>query len=274
MSNASIWTPGSNNIPVANPNAQLVQEEFIATAGQTTFTLVLFTYVTGFNALDVFVNGVKQPKSQVIELSEASFQLLQACEAGDVVEAKGNTEAVPGGGIASTEKHTIWLPRGAMIPAATDGPAAGSVESAVNLVNYDYLSFDFATVQSAQFQIPLPKSWNLGTLGARFVFMHQTADAGEGVAWTIQAVAISANESIDPAFGTAVQLNATTATENQIVITDETDPITVGGVLDQHDFIAFKVARQADDITNDTLGVAADLIGVLLYYTVAQTSDI
>jgi hypothetical protein len=273
MSNASIWTPGSNNIPVANPNAQLVQEEFTATAGQTTFVLALFTYVTGFNALDVFVNGVKQPKSQVVELSESSFRLLQACEAGDLVEAKGNTEAVPGGGIASAEKHTIWIPRGAMIPAATDGASPGTVESAVNKINYDYLSFDFATVQAAQFQVPLPKSWNLGTLSARFVFMHQTADAGDGVAWTIQAVAISANESIDAAFGTAVQVNAVSATENQIGITDESGPITVGGVLDQHDFVAFKVTRQADDVTNDTLGVVADLIGILLYYTVSQTSD-
>jgi hypothetical protein len=274
MSTASIWSPGSNNIPVANPNSQLVQQEFTATEGQTAFILTAFTYVAGMNALEVYVNGVKLPKSQVNETSEATFTLLQACEAGDLVEAVGNTEAVPGGGLATVEKHTVWLPARALKPANTDGPAIGEVESATNKVNYDYLSFDFATVQYAQTQVPLPKSWNLGTLTARFVFMHQTADAGDGVAWGIQAAAISSGESIDVSWGSNVQVNAVSADENKIYITAESDPITVGGVLDQHDLIAFRVRRQADDVTNDTLGVLADLIGVVLYYSTNVSSDL
>ncbi len=107
MSTASIWSPGSNNIPVANPDAQLVQQEFTATAGQTLFVLTDFSYVVGFNALDVYVNGVKYPKSEVTETSTTSFTLATACEAGDIVEALGNTGigggvVVTGGGLPDT----------------------------------------------------------------------------------------------------------------------------------------------------------------------------
>jgi hypothetical protein len=91
MSTASIWSPGSNNIPVANPASQLMQQEFVAVTGQTLFNITAFSYNVGFNALDVYVNGVKYPKSEVTETSETSFTLSTPCDAGDIVEALGNT---------------------------------------------------------------------------------------------------------------------------------------------------------------------------------------
>jgi hypothetical protein len=40
---ASIWTPGSNNVPAVDPRSQLKSETFTASEGQTSFTITQFT---------------------------------------------------------------------------------------------------------------------------------------------------------------------------------------------------------------------------------------
>lgn len=102
MSNAAIWTPGSNNIPVADPKGQIKSELFTATEGQTDFILTLFTYHPNGGALEVFINGNKAPSDRVTESSTSTFSLLDACEAGDIVEAVGNTEMASADGAAVT----------------------------------------------------------------------------------------------------------------------------------------------------------------------------
>lgn len=97
---ASIWQPGGPSVPVADPNSQIKSQQFVATASQTLFPITLFTYVTGADAIEVFRNGLKVPKSGVIETSSASFTLVTPCLAGDVVEVVGNTVVADAGNSA------------------------------------------------------------------------------------------------------------------------------------------------------------------------------
>jgi hypothetical protein len=83
---ASIWTPGNSVQLNADANSQVKSEEFVAAAGQTSFTLTTFTYAQGTGAIQVFVNGVKQQASEVAETANNIFVLSQACEVDDVVE--------------------------------------------------------------------------------------------------------------------------------------------------------------------------------------------
>lgn len=87
---ASIWVPGSNNVPAVDPRSQLKSETFIATEGQTDFTITQFTYVADNGALTVYVNRAKLLHSDITELSTTQFR-IPACEVGDVVEVVGNT---------------------------------------------------------------------------------------------------------------------------------------------------------------------------------------
>jgi hypothetical protein len=60
-------------------NFQAVQSKteqiFTATAGQTLFTLTAGTYVPGKGQLDIFLNGIRQPRASFTETSTTSFTL-------------------------------------------------------------------------------------------------------------------------------------------------------------------------------------------------------
>lgn len=129
MSNAAVWTPGSNNIPVADPNSQVRSELFTATEGQTLFTLTTFTYHVNGGALEVFVNGNKAPSNTVSETSESSFTLVDACDVGDIVEAVGNTE------MASAEAAAVIASDAATAALASQVAAAASAASALSSKN-------------------------------------------------------------------------------------------------------------------------------------------
>lgn len=99
---ASIWAPGSTNIPVADPKSQIKSETFTAIEGQTDFVITQFTYHPGGGALEVYVNGAKLKSADVSETGDNTFTVAQACDVGDVVEAVGNTEMASADGAAVT----------------------------------------------------------------------------------------------------------------------------------------------------------------------------
>ena len=87
---ASVWVPGSNNVPAVDPRSQLKSETFIAVEGQTDFAITQFTYSINNGALSVYVNRAKLPGSEVTELTSTTFR-IPACDVGDLVEVVGNT---------------------------------------------------------------------------------------------------------------------------------------------------------------------------------------
>ena len=84
---ANIWNPnGLQPLPVTgHPKIQ----RFIATEGQTDFTLTNFSYVTGGGNLVVKLGSDQTTGVGFTELTTISFRLNEACEAGDVVIANG-----------------------------------------------------------------------------------------------------------------------------------------------------------------------------------------
>jgi hypothetical protein len=135
---ASIWNPGGSVTPQADPNSQIASEEFTATAGQTVFVLTQFTYAAGGGALSVYINGTKQSASAITEVSNTTFH-TGACEAGDLVEAVGNTEAVSG---AAAEINAAASASAADISeaAALASEIAAAASAAAAAASYD--SFD------------------------------------------------------------------------------------------------------------------------------------
>lgn len=67
------------SVELIKSNFQAVQikkeDTFVSTAGQTVFTLTSGYYTTGKGQLDIYFNGIRQPRSSFTETSSTSFTL-------------------------------------------------------------------------------------------------------------------------------------------------------------------------------------------------------
>lgn len=164
-------------------------------------------------------------------------------------------------------KQTIWVPAGAMTPRTTNGPASATTESTTNDVMNKLLDFDQTTSEGAQFTVAFPKNWNLGTV--TFI-PYWTAASGSGtVTWTLAGVAISNDDVIDAAFGTAQSSTDTLIATTDVHVGPESSAITIAGTPAQDDIVYFQVTRDVAD----TLTADARLIGIKVIYTTSVNTD-
>ena len=110
---ASIWTPGETLN--ADTNSKRVVHRFVATAGQTEFTIPSFSYVVGVNALAVYKNGAALALSvdyyEVGDVAATSndFTLEEPCVVGDIIYVEGFTELSGSSVVADAEDVTATI---------------------------------------------------------------------------------------------------------------------------------------------------------------------
>jgi hypothetical protein len=174
---------------------------------------------------------------------------------------------------ATHGKHAVPVMAGAMQPSSTGGCAAlATVTSASNQPDIVTLNFDASTEEYAQFAIPMPKSWNEGTITAAFRWSHAVTTTNFDVVWGIQAVAVSNNETIAVAYGTAQTVTDTGGTTNNLYVSAETSAITIAGTPAAEDTVYFRVYRKAADGA-DTMAIDARLHSVIVYITTDASND-
>jgi hypothetical protein len=183
--------------------------------------------------------------------------------------------AISTGGSAFREqgKETIWVPVGAMRPTVSNGCAPiTEVETTSGRPDMQVLDFDATSDEHAQFQIAFPKSWNEGTITFQ-VYWTTTASDTDGVAWGLQGVAVSDNDTIDVAYGTAVVVtdDALGAAEDQCV-TAESSAVTIAGTPAVNDICYFRIFRDVSD-SNDDMTEDARLIGIRIFFTTDAAND-
>jgi hypothetical protein len=173
-------------------------------------------------------------------------------------------------GIRKQGLETIWVPAVAMYGRTTNGAAVGTSESTTNKVMTKSLDFDTATQEFAQFAVQFPKSWNKSTVTFQPVW---TATSGSGgVVFGLAGVALSDDDAIDTAFGTAQTSTDTLITANDIHVGPLSSAITITGTPANGDWVAFQINRPVAD-GGDTLGVDARLLGVRLFFTTNAADD-
>lgn len=164
-------------------------------------------------------------------------------------------------------KQTIWIPAAAMTSRTTNGAAPGTTESSSNKVMNKTLDFDTTTAEYAQFNVAFPKSWDEGTVTFQAFW---TAASGSGTAiFSLAGVALSNDDAIDTAFGSAITVTDTLLTALDIHVSPESAAVTIAGTPASDDIVYFQVSR---DIS-DSLGVDAKLIGIKLFYTNSEVVD-
>ena len=158
----------------------------------------------------------------------------------------------------------IFIPSSAMWARTTNG-AGGltKTETGTNKVNYNTFDFDTTTQEFVQFSWIPPRNYNNGTI--KFT-PYWTAASGSGtVEFSLAGVAISNNDPLEVAFGTEQVSNDTLLTATNIHVGPQSNSITISGSPADSDFIMFQIAR---NVSNDTLGVDAKLIGISIEYTI------
>ena len=192
------------------------------------------------------------------------------------VEVTANDIKIPTAGNiqpnGSDPKRGMYISAAALIPATTNGCASlAQGETGTNKVNYKSLDFDAATEEYAWLlAFQAPDYWDLSTITIRF---HWTAASGSGdVIWGAAAVALSNDDALDTALGTAVTVTDTLLAAGDVHVTADTGAITVGGTPAKGDLLFLRVHRKAADV-GDTIAADAKLIGITVKYGVGQYDD-
>lgn len=173
---------------------------------------------------------------------------------------------------SSIGKQTISIPASAMLAATTSGPASAHLESSSNKINYSVLDFDASADEHAHFSVAFPKSWDEGTVTFQ-VFWTTSATDTDGVAWGLQAVAVSDNEAIDASWGTPVVVtDDAQSAALEMLVTAESSAVTIGGSPAAGDLVYFRIFRDVSD-ANDDMTEDARLISIKLFYTTDAGTD-
>lgn len=169
-------------------------------------------------------------------------------------------------------RHALPVPAAAMYARTSNGAASGSSETPSAKVMLRTFDFDAATDEFVQFQLPMPDSWDEGTVTAKFYWSHG-AGANFAVVWGIQGLARGDDDALDTAFGTAVTVTDIGGTADDIYVSAESAALTIAGSLAKGDLVIFQVYRDADD-GGDTLTVDARLHAVAIYVNTNEGNDI
>jgi len=189
-----------------------------------------------------------------------------AWTADDKVELRAHAAAI--GGLAQLGKSLLGVwPAAAMKPATTSGSAALAYdESTTNKVMTGHLAFDAASMEYAQFSFKAPNGLDESAgFTAVFEWIEAASATTHDCVWNIEIQAQGDGDTVDSAWGTAVNVTDTGASGIR-QFTAETAVITPGGTWTAGDDIIVRVSRKATDAA-DTLNVDAKLVSVTLYAT-------
>ena len=173
------------------------------------------------------------------------------------------------GTIQLAGKTAIPVNAAAMTPRTTNGAAAGLVETASNKVMISTWDFDKTTSEGVQFAIPMPSSWNEGTVSFVPYWSSAGGTPAETCIFGCRAVAISNDDVLDAAFGTGQTSSDALIATTDLHVGPESSAITIAGTPAASDWVVFEIYR---DIS-DTLNSDARLHAVTIFITVDGTVD-
>ena len=170
-------------------------------------------------------------------------------------------------------RQTIPIPASAFTPRQTNGAALNTQELAGQLTMLRTYDFDPSTIQYLQAMIPMPKAWDLGTLTYRVRWRHGATTVNFGVVFGLRAVAISDNETLDVARGTAIYVTDTGGVTDRHYTTPESTAVTVAGTPAAEDMLLIELFRKTDDAA-DLMAVLANFLALEIFATMTKGSDV
>lgn len=174
--------------------------------------------------------------------------------------------------LAPLQKGYLWIPAGTMIPDTCSGLL--QYDTGTNII--DYLAFDYATEEFAEFSVVMPDDWDAGTVKVKFYWTAAATIAGtngDDVLWDIKCGSTSDGVTADVTYGDAVEVTDEYATADEtgpiVKISAASAALTVGGTPAVADLITCRVSRNSDAAGDEyDAGATSDLwlIGVKMEY--------
>jgi hypothetical protein len=166
----------------------------------------------------------------------------------------------------------MWVPASAMYGATTNPADAQQVETTAVRPDMKVLDFDPDTDEFAQFSVAFPKSWNEGTVTYQVYWTPSNTDTGDCI-FGLQGVAIGDGDTIDVAYGTAVDVtDAGIGTIEDQQVSAVSSAITIAGspAVDQQTY--FQLYRDAN-AGGDTFTGDARVLGIKIFFTTDAAND-
>lgn len=172
---------------------------------------------------------------------------------------------------AMPTKHSVFVPAAGMFSRITGGAEYSQTETGTNRVQRAGFLFDGTTQEHVQFYLGAPKSWNKGTVSARFLFAPTTT-VSQATRWEIAGRAFGDGDNLEAAFGTAVGVNTSHTTAYRVELSADTSAMTIAGTPITSDLLVFQVSR-APANAGDTYTADALLLGVWVDFTFNAAMD-
>ena len=240
--------------------------------GETVFgTGAANATITTSGAHDLILDTNSGTNSGTITITDAANGDITIAPNGTgvakAVDAGDNTGAIKIAG-----KETMWVPAAAMYGATTNGADAQQVETTATRPDLKVLDFDKDTDEFAQFSVAFPKSWNEGTITYQVYWTPGSTNTGDCI-FGLQGVACADNDTIDVAYGTAVNVtDAGIGTVEDQQISAESGAVTIAGSPAAGEITYFQLFRDAN-AGGDTFTADARVIGVRIFFTTDAAND-
>jgi len=227
--------------------------------------------ITSSGAHDLILDTNSGTNSGTITITDAANGDITIAPNGTgvakAVDAGDNTGAIKIAG-----KETMWVPASAMYGATTNGADAQQVETTATRPDLKVLDFDKDTDEFAQFSVAFPKSWNEGTVTYQVYWSPGSTNTGDCI-FGLQGVACADNDTIDVAYGTAVNVtDAGIGTVEDQQISSESGAVTIAGSPAAGEITYFQLFRDAN-AGGDTFTADARVIGVRIFFTTDAAND-
>jgi hypothetical protein len=270
---------GVYEIPLGDAN------EVTLTGTQTLTNKTLTAPKIGTSILDTNGNELMLLTATGSAVNEITIANAGTGVTGPVISATGETNVgininpkgtgVFRSGTAAVQiagKETMWVPASAMYATTTAGAAAAQIETTALRPDMKVMDFADTADDHAQFSVAFPKSWNEGTITYQCFWTPSTTNTGDCI-FGLQGVACGDSDTIDAAFGTAVNItDAGIGTVEDQQVSAESSAVTIAGspAVDQQTY--FQIFRDANAGADTYTGVAR-LLGIKIFFTTDAAND-
>lgn len=167
-------------------------------------------------------------------------------------------------------KQTICVPAASWISTTTNGfTGPTQLESATNKVNRKVADFPTGVKRLGNFGVKMPKSWNSGTF--TYIVTFEATVGSNNVVFGLQALALRSGDTIDTAFGTAVEGTTAVSSTTQVKDSAESTAVTAGGTVGSQCEVIFQLYRLGSGADTNTGTVRVHEVNI--FYTTNARDD-
>jgi hypothetical protein len=225
--------------------------------------------VLGWNGAGTALENKNLPDGIAVYSSTANTNLGVATSEAVTPKALHDSIYNPNG------KHMVPVLAASMVPDLTSPPAVASVSLGSGKPNFVGYDFDKDTAEYLHFTLPMPPSYDGGSIVFQAVWTGATTAGivGNPVSWALSAVTMADGESLNQSLPNPSVSNDQFQGANAVHISPLSGAITATGTPTGGELMAFRFYRNATASINDTYDQDARLIAVLVYFSTAKGND-